>query len=655
MSEPKPRALSRAPLVAALVVVALAGMAAHPALINLLLGTGAVSPLLAAAPGVVAGLAYVTLVRWAIRRSEAALELCTAERDGARDREKRQRAELQMAETALDKAEMNLAAAQTEAATKSAYLSTISHEVRTPLNGVIGMADLLADTDLDDEQTALVGTVRQSADALQAVLSGVLDFAALEAGELDLEDAPFDIREAAETAIAAETNAAHKKGVELVFDAAPDMATQGRGDGERIRQMVSILVGNAVKFTERGQVVVRLSSRDRAGAAEITVEVSDTGIGIDEKDQARVFLPFERGDPAATERYGGTGLGLSIASKLAAMMGGNIHLSSKKGEGSTFLLRFMTRLRTTGRAADAEAKPLEGLRYLVLDDSQEAADALRRQLAQRGAQVVMANEVEEAEDVLWESASKGPKIDAIFLDLHIEGGDGAALAAVLAERLPHMPLILTTDQDPRAAEAALREGYGMAVLEKPLLGRALDKALAAARKAAKQPKKPRKETNSTSKTIAGIESAPSAAVGAKPQSGSAVPILQPACIILADDNATNRTLIEKFLANEPMTLIHAPDGVGAVEAWADWAPDLILMDVSMPRMNGLEATMRIREMERAQGLANVPIIALTARAMADDREKCLEAGMNDYVAKPIRKAELKSKITEWTRARRMIA
>jgi len=583
---------------------------------------------------VLAGVAaYFGLARPALRDSDGAAATLRAERDGARERLARLKAELDRADDARGAAEAARAAAVAEAAAKADYLATISKEVRTPLTGVIGMAELLTETRLDDEQTALVDTVRQSAEALKSVLADVNDFAALEVGTIDLEDAPFDMREVAGAALAEHLATARKKGIELVFDAPPALMTQSRGDAGRVGRMVSVLVGNAVKFTERGEVVLRLASRDRSGNPEMIVEVADTGTGIGHENQARVFEPFFRGDDRVAERYGGTGLGLAIAARLARLMSGRIDMRSTPGEGSTFTLTFAHRMRQTARGG-AAGPDLAGRRYLVIDDSRAVRDVLERQLTHWGAAVVTAAGAEEGDDLLWESMAEDETFDAVLLDTSMPGDEGAALAARVGEKVAGVPVVLMCAGDPRAAGAAVADGLAAAHVAKPVHAADLAAALALAERAG--------SASLTSPSAAASTPAPPAALAA-------------ACIVLADDNAANRILIEKFLADDPMTLIHAPDGVGAVEAWADWAPDLILMDVSMPRMDGLEATRRIRALERSEGLVRVPIIALTAKAMADDREKCLDAGMDDYVAKPIRKADLKAKISEWTRSRRKIA
>lgn len=624
-----------------LFLVAIAGVLSHPGLVAAV--TGQLLPIYAAAaPFGVLALAYMAIVRPALARQASMADGVVVERDGARAREAQLKNELEVSELALGMAERAQIEAETTAAAKAQYLAAISREVRTPLTGVIGISDLLAETNLDGEQAAMTDTLRQSAEELQATLSGVLDFSSLETGELKLDDAPFDIREAAERAVMGEVPAARKKGIEIVFDSPPGLLTQARGDARRVEQMIAALVSNAVKYTERGEVVVALRAVDRPSGAEMAVSVKDSGIGVSHEDAKRIFEPFVRGEVAKSRRYAGTGLGLAVASKLAGLMQGRIELASEPGEGSTFTLRFAHRLRPTARGDDGASRDMQGQRILIVEDCAPAAEVLARQLKSWGARVETVVSLEEGEDALWDSLANGPEFTAMFLDVSLGGIDGLALASLIASKLENLPVVMMSPQDPRGAKSACADGVGVAVLEKPYRQEDLAKVLVRVAEAQSDARVDASDADAKVKA----QRAPSRPNG---------PILQPGCIVLADDNATNRTLIEKFLADEEMTLIHAPDGIGAVEAFSDWAPDLILMDVSMPRMDGLEATRKIREAERAQGLSRVPIIALTARAMANDRSKCLEAGMDDYVTKPIRKSELKAKITEWTAVQRKTA
>ena len=622
----RPAVLSPVPFFGAVFCVGLSAVVAHPGF-----WPGQTPALAIAVPAFVAMITAFLVLRPMRRKSIEVLQAFEAERDGAVARANRLSEDLEVAELALAQSDAGRRRAEGAAAAKARYLSVISQEVRTPLTGVIGMSDLLAETQLDDEQEALVETVRQSSEDLQAVLSAVVDFAALETNELQLEDAPFDLLEAAERVLRDERGAARKKGIELVLDAWPGVLTKARGDGRRFQQLLSLLVSNAVKFTDRGHVVLRLGTGDQTLGTDAVIVVEDTGIGIRAEDHARIFHPFVQGGSPDGRRYGGPGLGLSLADRLASLMAGRIEVASTEGEGSRFTLRIAQRLRQTARGSAPAGPDLGGSRFLIVDDCAPAAGVLARQLRYWGADVEVVATVEEGEDGLWEGLATGPDFTAVFIDISLPGIDGIALASRIAEKVQHLPLILMSPSDLRAAKAAVREGVGVASLEKPMRVDDLKAALETVKRAGKELKVTEARTEGPTSTV-------TRPIG---------PVLQPACIVLADDNATNRILIEKFLADEPMTLIHASDGMGAIEAFSSWAPDLILMDVAMPRMDGLEATRRIRSAERAQGAARVPIIALTARAEASDREHCLEAGMDDYVTKPIRKSELKAKLTEW--------
>lgn len=584
--------------------------------------------------GAAAGAATINISM--LKRVRAIVEYLRSERDSALLRHRRRLDELASADAAVSKARSAVERAEARAAASSRFLATLSHAARTPLTGVIGMADLLSETPLDDEQSALVSTVLQSARSLETLVSNVLLFSRLEMGDLELDDVPYDIGEVAERVVSDHAGAARNKGLEIVLDAAPDLFTKVRGDSARVAQIMSILIDNAIKFTERGEIVLRVSARDRSGASEMTIEIEDTGCGIARDDIGRVFAPFVQVNREAAERYGGTGLGLSIAKRLARLMGGRIDARSTVGEGSVFSFQFALRQRAMARDAEAPRIDLSGCTFLVVDDSDAARRTLVRQIEAWGGKAVIAASTEEAEDAVWTLMAQGESIDAAFIDATLPDGDGAVLGRRLLElgmrRFPIVAMSALEAHYELPREGDNQEGHFVARIPKPLL------------------KAPLLDTLREISSLSGVMQQAPPVEMQPPAPGSREPLM-PACIILADDNATNRILIEKFLADESMTLIHVPDGVGAVEAFRDWAPDLILMDVSMPRMDGLEATRSIRAMERTQPGTRVPIIALTARALSEDREACLAAGMDDYVTKPIRKAELKSKIEEWTRSR----
>ena len=567
----------------------------------------------------------VTVLHPARRRADEAEKTLVAERAGLRRRAADDRRLREMAETRLAEARRASAAAEARASEKAEFLARISQEIRGPLSGVFGMAELMAETGLDDEQAAMADTICQSALQLQRVVEAVMDYSRIEGGELTLSVAPFDLREAAEQALAEVVPAARKKGLELVLDVPTMMPTGARGDADRLRQILAALLENAVKFTERGNVVLRLTGQQKGGRPLSVFEVIDTGCGIPDETIAGIFDPFSRAADSGDRRYGGTGLGLTIAARLAKAMGGRIDVRSVDRRGTTFKLQIPLDL---DRGRDTRSVPVDltGRRFLVVDDNTASRAVVMRRLGEWGGEGIGAAGVEDVDDLLWSDGAGPPPADLILLDTTLADGDAWSLARRLTETLPDMPLIMLDALGAPSAE----DGLVTAVIEKPLrigsLAGAVRTALAGGPPTLRRLSTPRPTR------------------------------LEPACIVLADDNATNRTLIEKFLAGEPMTLIHAADGIGAIEAYRDWAPDLILMDVSMPNLDGLEATRRIRAMEVSDGGGvRVPIIALTARAMAEDRDRCLAAGMDDHVAKPVRKADLHAKIAEWTMERRRTA
>ena len=565
----------------------------------------------------------LVLVRPALARAADAERALFAERALQRRRTAADRRAQDGAAAQLAEARRARAAAEARASEKSEFLARISEEVRTPLTGIFGMAELMTETDLDDEQAAMIDTIRQSADQLARVIEAVMDYSRIEGGDLALKVAPFDLREAAERALAQVVPTARKKGLELVLDVPTLLPTGARGDADRLKQILAAILENAVKFTERGNVVLRITMAQK-GSTQLTVfEVIDTGCGIPKDTIATIFDPFSRAAGSGDRHYGGTGLGLTIAARLAEAMGGRIDVRSVERRGSTFTLQLPL---DVDRGRDSRTVPVDltGCRFLVVDDNTASRAVVLRRLGEWGGEGIGAAGVEDVDDLLWSDGAGPPPADLILLDSTLADGDAWALARRLTDSLPTLPLIMLD----ALGTATAADGMVSSVLEKPIRTGALAAAVRSA--------------------LDGGD-----AEGVRRRSVPRPARLEPACIVLADDNATNRTLIEKFLAGEPMTLIHASDGVGAIEAYRDWAPDLILMDVSMPNMDGLEATRRIRAMEVSDGgRVHVPIIALTARAMEQDRERCLAAGMDDHVAKPVRKADLHAKIAEWTMERR---
>ncbi len=494
---------------------------------------------------------------------------------------------------------------------KSAFLANMSHEIRTPLNAVIGMADLLADTDLSPAQRGYAEVIRRGADTLLDLVNDILDFSKIESGRLELEEGPFAPASCVEDALELCAARAAGKGLDLSHEVEPGTPEVALGDPTRLRQVLVNLVGNAVKFTERGSVEVRLSAADAGeGLVELRFEVRDTGIGIPADRRDRLFRSFSQVDASTTRRFGGTGLGLAICHGLCELMGGGISVESEPGRGSTF------RFHVPARRVDACALPsatargpfLRGRRVLLVTRAPGTGRVLRDLLRARGAEVLEAPDVPAAA----EGIRSGPPPDLLLLDRDAPGGGEAESLLRGAPGGARIPLVLLAPlagaEDPGPLGARCD-----AVLSVPLRHARVDEVLAAVAKGGPVPR-------------------PEAAAGR----GGPLPPLR---ILLAEDNPVNREVCLGMLARFGARADTVADGRGVLEALRRAEYDVVLMDVQMPGMDGLEATRLLRRGRRPGSRPRV--IALTAGSTAADRAACEAAGMEDFVAKPIRAAELR--------------
>jgi two-component system, sensor histidine kinase and response regulator len=512
---------------------------------------------------------------------------------------------------------------------KSSFLARMSHEIRTPMNGVLGMTELLLETGLTSTQRMYAETVQRSGQNLLGIINDLLDFSKIEAGKLELETVDMDLRRTIEDIVDLLAERAHARGLELAYVIPPDLQTQLRGDPLRLGQVLTNLVGNAIKFTDQGSVVIRVTSLDEtARNVRMRFDVIDTGVGISRDAQSRIFDEFSQGDGSTTRKHGGSGLGLAISKQLVEMMGGSVHVDSAPGVGSTFWFtgNFEKQESPLNEPRSAPMLALTGVRALIVESNTVNRGILHSQLNSWGMANRVAATPDQAVEMLRKAAARGAPFDIAIIDLGIPGMDALELARAIRGRadIAKARLVLLTRRQAdirNAAEAGID-----ACLSKPVRQSVLYNCLV--------------------NVIAGRpqEDLPMPAVS---ESMNTAPHGTRGRILLVEDNLINQQVALGILQIQGYSVTVVSNGREALDAYAQGNFDLILMDCHMPEMDGFEATKAIRAREVASNYRHVPIIALTANAMAHDREECLSVGMDDHLSKPFNTQTLQAMLARW--------
>ena len=536
--------------------------------------------------------------------------------------------ELVKARSEAEKLKVERLAVEKSSQNKMQFLANMSHEIRTPMNGVVGMADVLTKTKLTEQQHEIVNTIIRSGDALITIINDILDFSKIGSGKIELENTPFEISEVVYDVTTLLKTGISNPDIELLIDIHPNLDDTISGDAGRLRQIIMNLVGNALKFTSKGHVLIKVNGKREANIVNLDISITDTGIGIPKDKIETIFEKFNQADNTTTREYGGTGLGLSISLGLAECMGGTIDVRSNVGEGSTFTLKLPFKAHDTHKTKSigpAIHSNHEQLNVLILDDNAVNLNILTAQVKGMGHRVVSYNTPQKAMNAIKAARDKNIKLDILLIDYNmpdINGGQFLRFMNSHQLQSDSRVLILTSSCDDGIKKRLLNEG-AEDVLTKPV--------------------KPINLMTAINSTPISLMSSPPLGKNRPIQNN---PNQRP--VLVVEDDKTNQDLLIRMLNMLSRKYIIANNGQEAIEMWKDNNPSLILMDISMPVLNGLSAAQIIRDEEQKENLPRVPIIAVTAHAFKEDVEKCREAGMDDYLSKPLIFKNLQKKLEEYS-------